>query len=203
MTTDLLGDIQVHGGRRLTARVVATLSTAAQADPDAEAFETAPVKTLDLALDGVAGDRHAGFTRASGGREPWYPRGTVIRSGRQLSVVSVEELAEIATAMRIAELQPGWIGANLVLEGLPRLSYLPAGTRIALSDTAVIVIEDQNAPCRFAGRAIARRIGQPAAELEFPKLAKRLRGLVASVERPGQIRSGGEASVRIPEQWIY
>ncbi|TIS16311.1 MAG: molybdenum cofactor sulfurase, partial [Mesorhizobium sp.] len=42
-----------------------------------------------------------------------------------------------------------------------------------------------------------------ATALLFPKTAKRLRGLVAWVEKPGIIRTGEEISVRVPEQWIY
>ncbi|WP_245479679.1 MOSC domain-containing protein, partial [Hansschlegelia zhihuaiae] len=124
MSRDLLDQIVIHPGRRLVARLVATLAT-----PDPESFETAPVKALDLALDGVAGDRHGGFTRNAGGREPWYRRGAEIRSGRQLSIVSAEELREIGHRLGLPSLEPGWIGANLVIEGAPRLSFLPAGSR--------------------------------------------------------------------------
>ena len=42
-----------------------------------------------------------------------------------------------------------------------------------------------------------------AGALLFPKVAKRLRGLVAWVEKPGRIAAGEEVSVRVPEQWIY
>jgi len=42
-----------------------------------------------------------------------------------------------------------------------------------------------------------------ATSLLFPKVAKRLRGLVGWVEKPGIIRAGEEISVRVPEQWIY
>ena len=42
-----------------------------------------------------------------------------------------------------------------------------------------------------------------AGALMFPKAAKRLRGLVAWVEKPGRIARGEAVSVRIPEQWIY
>lgn len=197
MTVDLLGDIRIHAGRQLTATLVATLATI---DPDD--FETTPTESLRLGLDGVAGDRHAGFTRRSGGREPWYPRGTEIRSGRQLSLVSIEELDEIAKAMRLDVIEPGWIGANLVLSGAPRLSYLPAGTRLTFESGAVVVVENQNAPCRFAGRAIARHANSLGAEFAFPKVAKRLRGVVATVERAGEARAG-QVLLKIPEQWIY
>ncbi len=44
---------------------------------------------------------------------------------------------------------------------------------------------------------------QEAGALLFPKSAKRLRGLVAWVEKPGRIVPGEEISVRVPEQWIY
>lgn len=198
MTTDLLGDVSIHPGRFLSAKLVATLATT---DPDD--FETAPTATLELGLDGIDGDRHAGFTRRSGGREPWYPRGTEMRSGRQLSIVSVEELADIAAALRIDAVEPGWIGANLVLSGAPRLSFLPPGARLTFESGAVIVVENQNAPCRFAGKAIGRHAGLPGAEFAFPKVAKRLRGVVATVERAGAARAGGDVVIRIPEQWIY
>ena len=54
----------------------------------------------------------------------------------------------------------------------------------------------------LAGRAhavIAANIGA----LAFVKVAKRLRGLLAWVEKPGRIVPGEAVSVRIPEQWIY
>ena len=61
---------------------------------------------LTLALGGVPGDRHFGFTRKSGAREPWYPRGTEIRSGREISIVSLEELAEAARRMDLPATEP-------------------------------------------------------------------------------------------------
>jgi hypothetical protein len=198
MSRDLLDQIVIHPGRRLTGRLLATLAT-----PDPESFETVPVEALDLALDGVAGDRHAGFTRKAGGREPWYHRGAEIRSGRQLSIVSAEELWEIGYALGLPPLEPGWIGANLVIEGVPRLSFLPAGSRMFFPSGASAVVEGQNASCRHAGRAIARHTERPGDELSFPKVARRLRGLVASVEHPGPAAAPSEVTIRLPEQWIY
>ena len=81
-------------------------------------------------------DFHAGHTRRSGGREPWYPRGTEMRNERQLSIVAADELAMVAERMAIAEIRPEWIGANLVLEGVPRLSMLPSGTLLFLPRAA-------------------------------------------------------------------
>ncbi|WP_020185488.1 hypothetical protein [Methylopila sp. 73B] len=198
MSRDLLGAISVHPGRRLTARLAETLAVV-----DAASFETQRVPGLTLTLEGVPGDPHAGFTRRAGPREPWHPRGAEIRSGRQLSIVSVEELAEIASAMGHSVVEAGWIGADLVMEGLPSLSFLPAGTRLFFEGGACVVVEAQNAPCRHAGRAIAGHTGRPGDELSFPKIAKRLRGVVASVERVGEVAAGSDVVVRVPEQWIY
>ena len=169
-------------------------------------FETAAVDTLQLDFEGIDADLHRGFTRNSGSREPWYKRGTQMRNERQLSIVASDELAIVAGRMGIAELLPEWIGANMAIDGVPRLSMLPAGTLLFFKGGVTIKVDAQNGPCRFAGRQVAIRAGMADVEagaLEFPKAAKRLRGLVAWVEKPGTIAAGEEVSVRVPEQWIY
>lgn len=169
-------------------------------------FETRPVEELVLNFDGIAGDFHAGPTRRSGSREPWYKRGTVMRNERQLSIVAPDELSVIAGSMGLAHIKPEWLGANLLLDGIPHLSMLPAGTLLFFKGGVTVKIDAQNAPCRDAGRAIAEGAemeDRQAGSLLFPKVAKRLRGLVAWVERPGTIVDGEAISVRVPEQWIY
>lgn len=169
-------------------------------------FVTRPVDALDLGFDGIAGDFHAGITRRSGGREPWYPRGTEMRNERQLSIVASDELAQIARRMEIAEVRPEWIGANLVLDGVPQLSMLPSGTLLFFAGGVTIKVDAQNGPCRVAGRSVAehaRMRDHEAGSLLFPKAAKRLRGLVAWVEKPGRISASERVSVRVPEQWVY
>jgi hypothetical protein len=193
----LVDQPKIHPARTLSARLATTLTGSG------DGFETVPVPSIELLFEGIAGGGHVGFVRRASGREPWYPRGAEMRSGRQVSIVSVEDLAEVAAAMGLRTLEPGWIGADIVLEGLPRLSFLPAGARLFLEGGASLVVEAQNAPCRAAGRAIARHTGRPEDVLGFPKVAKRLRGLVASVERPGFAKAGTEIKVRLPEQWIY
>ena len=81
-------------------------------------FVSRPVDALVLDFAGIVGDFHAGMTRKTTSREPWYPRGTEIRNDRQVTIVSPEELAEVAALMELPEIRPGWIGANLVLSGL-------------------------------------------------------------------------------------
>jgi hypothetical protein len=185
--------------RTLHGRLVAVLAA-----PGGDDLTSVAVEELRLDLGGAPGDRHFGFTRKSGSREPWYPRGTEIRSGRQVSIVSVEALAEVALRIELLGLPPAWIGANLVVSGIPRLSLLPPGTRMFLVGDAAVVVEAINGPCRDAGRSIARHLGgRDDLELLFPKVALGLRGVVASVERAGTVTAGTDVSVRIPEQRLY
>ena len=192
--------VEIIPGRKLAAKVSALYVA------PSDHFETRPVEELRLGFDGISGDFHAGATRRSGGREPWYPRGTEMRNERQLSIVAADELAIVAERMGLVEIKAEWIGANLLIEGVPNLSMLPAGTLLFFKGGVTIKVDAQNGPCRIAGRSIAQNAGMAdieAGALLFPKSAKRLRGLVAWVEKPGTITAGEEISVRVPEQWIY
>jgi hypothetical protein len=169
-------------------------------------FQTQAVGELGLTFTGIDGDFHRGHTRRSGGREPWYPRGTEMRNERQISIVAPDELVLIAEAMRLARIDPEWIGANILLAGVPRLSMLPRGTKLFFAGGVTLKIDGQNGPCKASGRSIAENAGmqdKAAGALLFPQVAKRLRGLVAWVEKPGRIASGEAVAVRLPEQWIY
>ncbi|RUZ78057.1 MOSC domain-containing protein [Mesorhizobium sp. M7A.F.Ca.US.006.01.1.1] len=192
--------VEIIPARKLAARAAALYVA------PADHFQTRPVDELQFGFDGISGDFHAGPTRRSGGREPWYPRGTEMRNERQLSIVAADELAVAAERMGLAAIKPEWIGANLVIEGVPNLSMLPAGTLLFFKGGVTIKVDAQNGPCRIAGRSIAENAGMADVEagaLLFPKVAKRLRGVVAWVEKPGTVMAGEEISVRVPEQWIY
>ncbi|MEP9371849.1 MOSC domain-containing protein [Mesorhizobium sp. KR1-2] len=193
-------EVEILPARKLTARAAGVYIA------ENDDFETRATDALELDFQGILNDYHAGHTRRSGGREPWYPRGTEMRNERQLSILALDELAKAAQAMGLAEIKPEWIGANLVLDGLPHLSMLPSGTLLFFKGGVTLKIDGQNAPCRIAGRRIAERASMPdldSGALLFPKVAKRLRGLVGWVEKPGRIEAGEEVSVRIPEQWLY
>lgn len=167
-------------------------------------FVSRPVEALTVDFAGIVGDRHAGRTRRSGAREPWYPRGTEIRNDRQLTIVSSLELAEVADAMGLSGIKPEWIGANLVFTELRDLSRLPRGTRLFFSGGAALLVEGENAPCRIAGGSIARYFpDSDGIDLLFAKTAVHKRGLIASVEKPGGIGMGEAVTVRIPEQRFY
>jgi hypothetical protein len=167
----------------LEACVVQVLTT-----PDQKHFRTVSVDALTVDLQGIPGDRHYGFTRKAGARERWYERGTDMRSGRQLTLVSVEDLAEVAATMNLPTLQPAWLGANILVTGIPHFTLLPWGTRLFFEGGAVLVNEGDNAPCRFAGAEIARACPDRAGlDMLFVKAARDRRGILASVERAGEI----------------
>ncbi|WP_294645882.1 MOSC domain-containing protein [uncultured Aureimonas sp.] len=167
-------------------------------------FETEPRDALELTFEGLAGDRHGGTTRRTGGREPWYPRRTEIRNERQISIVARDELAAIARDMELEHIEPEWIGANMSLAGVPNLSWLPARTLMFFEGGATLKIDGDNAPCRASGRSIARRFeDRPEIERGFVRHGRHRRGLVAWVEKPGRIELGARVELRLPEQWIY
>jgi hypothetical protein len=196
-------DTAIHPARVIRARAAAVLAA------DGEGFETRPVDqvTVDfegVVLDGLRGERHRGLARPADARVPWFPRGTPIRNSRHLSLVSQDELDAVAAELGLSAIEPSWLGANLVIEGVPALSMLPRGSRLVFPQATTLAVEEQNAPCRKSGHAVARRGGGDArTPFAFVRAARRRRGLVAWVERPGLIRVGDAVEVRIPEQWIY
>lgn len=171
---------------------------------EGKSFVTTATNSLNLTFDGVPGDVHAGTTRKSGGREPWYPRGTEMRNERQLSLLAPDELRMIARRLSIPELKTEWIGGNLLLEGIANFTMLPPRTMLFFEGGVTIKIDGDNAPCRIAGRSIADQFeGRADIELNFPKQAEQLRGLVGWVEKPGTINLEEAFEARIPPQWIY
>ncbi|MCK0209223.1 molybdenum cofactor sulfurase [Starkeya koreensis] len=194
---DLFGEPAGIPAQRFTARLSGTLIA------DGAGFATRPVPSLAVTLEGVPGDRHAGHSRPADSRVPWYPRGTPIRNARQLSLVAPDELAEIARRLGLREVRPEWIGANLVIEGVPRLTALPPGTRLHFPGGAALAVEGENAPCRHAGAAVAAACGEASAELDFPRLAGGLRGLVAWVEHAGELVADSPFEVHVPPQRLW
>lgn len=164
---------------------------------DAGNFITTPQTQVTALFTGLEGDKHAGFTAKADSRTPWYPRGTEMRNNRQVSLVSVEELAEVAAALGVPEVRAEWLGANLLIEDLPGLTQLPPNTRLLCEGGAALIVTAENMPCKGPARVIAERTGVVSAAALFPKLAIHKRGLVACVDRPGIICAG--ESMRVIE----
>lgn len=165
-------------------------------------LEKQPVAEARLLFSGMEGDCHGGLTRKSDSRMlKQYKRGTEVRNSRQLSILSAEELAEVALRMGIPAVKPEWVGANMVVRGIPDLTLLPPGTRLQFASGAMIVIDAENHPCRYPADIIAKY--NPEAKQGFVKAAMHKRGLVGWVEAEGVIRTGDSIAIWIPPQRIY
>jgi hypothetical protein len=166
-------------------------------------LETTPHERLAFTYAGIPGETHGGLTRPSCSRVlKQYPkRGTEIRNTRQVSIVSVEDLAEIASRLTSPDLPPEWIGANLVVEGIPDFTMVPPSSRLIFEGGVTLTVDMENAPCRFPGEVIERH--HPGRGAAFPKIAVGLRGVTAWVEREGEIAVGETCRLHCPPQRIY
>ncbi|MEP1611013.1 MAG: MOSC domain-containing protein [Roseobacter sp.] len=165
----------------------------------AEALDAA-----DLRFEGIEGECHGGLTRPACSRtQAQYPKGTEIRNVRQLSILSQEELDEIALDMGLDALDPAWLGASMVVQGIGDFSHVPPSSRLQMPSGASVVIDMENRPCIFPGREIEKnRSGFGA---KFKPAAKDRRGVTAWVEREGAIAAGDDCRLHIPDQpaWAH
>jgi MOSC domain-containing protein YiiM len=182
----------------IIGRVEACLSS-----PDrATGLEKSPTGSLTLTFDGIEGDCHSGPTMLSDARTmKQYPRGVTLKNRRQVSIVSVEEMAEIAEKLDIPTLSPEWVGANLLVSGIPDLTLLPPSTRMMFSSGATLIIDLENQPCKYPAEIIEKH--HPGHGSAFVPMAKHKRGLVAWVEREGNIVSGDTIRLFLPPQRLW
>ncbi len=151
---------------------------------------------------GMAGEVHHGITAPSCVRmTDQYPQGTEVRNTRQFSVLSAEEMAEIAHGMGIAALSPSLVGASMVVSGIPDFSHVPPGSRLQAASGATLVVNLNNRPCTYPARAI--EAAHPGRGKAFMPAAVGRRGVVAWVEREGMFRLGDEIRLHIPDQRVW
>jgi len=155
--------------------------------------------TLSFGFDGPEGEEHGGRTRPSCVRvSAQHPEGTQIANVRQVSVVSQEEMDVIAQACGLAALDPVWLGATLVVSGIPDFTHLPPSSRLQGPDGVTFVIDMENRPCRFPAAEID--IDHPGKGAAFKAAAKGMRGVTAWVERPGVLAVGDKLRLHVPDQ---
>lgn len=158
-----------------------------------------PVKEMPLSFAGFEGEVHAGLTRPSCSRVlKQYPRNTEIRNVRQLCVVSAEEMAEVAQKMGLQAMDYAWVGASLVLEGIPDLTHLPPSSRLQGPDGVTLVVDMENLPCQEPAVTIEK--ARPGEGKGFKRAAEGKRGVTAWVEREGMLRLGDMVRLHIPAQ---
>jgi len=157
------------------------------------------LQSVSVCYSGFEGEAHGGLTRKSCSRvKLQYEPGTEIRNTRQISILSEEELRQIARSMEIGHLEPEWIGANLLITGIPELTLLPPSSRLLFSGGVSIVVDMENGPCKFPGEIIDEHF--PGCGRRFAKAAQHLRGVTGWVECEGVLSVGDEVSLHIPVQ---
>ena len=149
------------------------------------------VEKVDVEWGGFQGDKHYGDTMPANSLQKNYPRGTEVRNTRQISIVSVEELKQIAEALGVAMVKPEWVGANILVSGIDQLTQLVPGTRMHFKNGVGLVVAGVTSPCTVAGSKIQENFPDVAGiTTGFPKKAIGKRGIVAWVERTGHIAAG-------------
>jgi hypothetical protein len=169
-----------------------------------EGLVATPQSTLMARFDGPEGESHGGLTRPSCSRVmPLYARGTTIRNVRQFSVLSAEELGEIAARMGVDRLDPALVGATMVVQGIPDLSHLPPSSRLQAECGATLVVDMQNRPCVLPAKPIDAAL--PGRGEAFKPAAEGRRGVTAWVEREGMLRVGDRIVLHVPDQraWAH
>ncbi|PZX19669.1 MOSC domain-containing protein [Palleronia aestuarii] len=157
------------------------------------------VAAMPLAFGGMEGEFHAGVTRPACSRvAQQHPRDTEIANVRQLTILSAEELAAIAQDMEIERVDPAWLGASIVVEGIADFSHVPPSARLQGPDGVTLVIDMQNLPCQYPAMKIAEAVGERGKR--FKAAAEGRRGVTAWVERPGTIRAGETLRLHVPGQ---
>lgn len=162
-----------------------------------------PLAEMPLTFAGFAGEVHAGLTRPSCSRvTAQYRKGTEIRNTRQVSLVSAEEMAEVAAELGLASFDYAWAGASVVIEGLPDFTHIPPSSRIQADGGATLVVDMENRPCVEVAKTIEQ--ARPGHGKGFKAAAAGRRGVTAWVEREGTLRLGQAVRLHVPEQraWV-
>ncbi|WP_386679867.1 MOSC domain-containing protein [Loktanella sp. R86503] len=157
------------------------------------------VQSMTLGFAGMSGEFHAGLTRPSCSRvTTQHPKGTEIRNVRQLSIVSAAELAIIAKKLELDVIDPAWLGASIVIDGINDLTHVPPSARLQGPDGVTLTVDMLNQPCHLVSKTI--EASRPGHGKAFKAAANGLRGVTAWVERPGTLTIGDTLVLHVPDQ---
>lgn len=170
----------------------------------ADSLRATEQNSVFAGFSGVEGEHHAGLVRASCNRVvSQYPVGTEIRNTRQFTILSAEELDKIAANAGLSAIDPAWLGASMVIRGIPDFTHIPPSSRLQITGGATLTIDMHNRPCHLPAKVIDQ--DAPGFGRAFKAAADDLRGVTAWVEREGQISIGDKVTLHIPDQapWKY
>ncbi len=165
----------------------------------AAGLRSTAAEAVEAGFAGFDAEAHGGLTRPACSRvSVLHPRGTEIRNVRQVTVLSREELAETAEGMGVAEIRPEWVGASMIVEGIPDLAHLPPGSRLQAPSGATIAVDMENLPCAFTAREIEKEY--EGSGVRYIPAAKGRRGVTAWIEREGSLHVGDTLTLFVPPQ---
>jgi hypothetical protein len=178
---------------------VATIKWLGKVPPNRADIRSEPLTQAHAGFYGFEDDHHGGLTRASCVRVTTrHEKGTEIRNTRQLSILSAEEMAQIAADIGVEALDPILLGASIVIEGIPDFTFVPPAARLQAPNGTTIVIDVENGPCNYPAREIEKEAqGHGKA---FKAAARGKRGVTAWIEREGMLRVGDKLRLHIPDQ---
>lgn len=160
------------------------------------------LKTANVSFAGIEDESHGGLTRASCSRVlSQHRRGTEIRNTRQFSIMSQEQLAQIAQGMGVSGLTPDQVGASLMLRGIPDFTHVPPSSRLQTPVGTTLIVDMENRPCHLPAKVIDETF--PSKGRAFKTAASGKRGVTASVERPGPLSVGDVFTLHIPDQPVW
>ena len=162
-------------------------------------LKSQPMTEAFASFTGFEGEAHGGLTRPSDSRVlSQHPHDTVIRNVRQFSIVSAEDLAAIAKDMDLPDIPPAWLGASIVVKGIPDFTLLPPSSRLQTQNGTTLTIDMENRPCNLVARVIEDE--EVGFGKRFKAAAEGRRGVTAWTEREGPLRVGDTVRLHIPDQ---
>lgn len=177
----------------------ATITWLGKVPMDRPNIRSQAVTSARATYSGFDGDYHGGLTRASCMRvKAQHPEGTEIRNTRQLSILSAEEMAQIAQEIGVQTLDPILLGVSMVIEGIPDFTFVTPGSRLQAPDGTTIAIDVENGPCNFPAREIEK--DSEGHGKAFKAAARGKRGVTAWIEREGTLTVGDSLRLHVPNQ---
>ena len=83
----------------------------------------------------------------------------------------------MAGRLDIPEIKPEWVGADMILRGIPDFTLIPPSSRLIFDGGVSLTVDMENAPCKYPAEMI--EAAYPGHGMAFPATARSKRGVTA------------------------
>lgn len=104
-----------------------------------------------------------------------------------------------AEQIGLPEFKPQWMGATMMVRGLPDFTHVPPSSRLQNAAGTTLVIDMENRPCKYPGEEQVEPLHPGKGKLLLKALLDR-RGVTAWVEREGPLAVGDTLTLHVPGQ---